>query len=218
MKSVAVSILLLTIVGMTSPVHAALTAQQQLQAFYRDVHSMRADFTQTVANENTTRVDKSSGVLQMKRPGKFRWDYSHPYEQKIIADGTHLWIYDVDMEQVIEKPLGKVLGQTPAVLLSGTADLTDRFTISEEHAPELDNQYAWLKLVPRHDDTGFQVMLLAFKDNDLHEMQLVDAFGQMTRLTFSNLKRNPAISDKVFEFKPPAGVDVISDEKPDEKP
>jgi len=213
MKSVIVSMLLFVAVIFTSTGNAA-TAEQQLQAFYRDVHSMRADFTQTVASENSTRVDKSKGVLQMERPGKFRWDYSQPYEQQIIADGKTLWIYDVEMDQVIEKPLGKVLGQTPAVLLSGTADLTDRFTISEVHAPELDNQYAWLKLLPKHDDAGFQVMLLAFKDNILHEMQLVDAFSQMTRLTFTNLKRNPVIDDKVFHFVPPAGVDVIGDDKP----
>lgn len=213
MKLIAV-ILFSFIIILGSSVSNATTAEQQLQAFYHNVHSMRADFTQTVLSENSSRKDISKGVLLMKRPGKFRWDYSQPYEQKIIADGKHLWIYDVDMQQVIEKPLGKVLGQTPAVLLSGTANLTDRFTITEEHAPELNKKYVWLKLVPKNDDAGFQVMLLAFKDNDLHEMQLVDAFGQLTRLSFTNLKRNPAIDDKTFAFTPPAGVDVLNDDNP----
>lgn len=213
MKSVAVSVLLFCVFTLSLPANAA-TAEDQLLAFYRDVHSMRADFTQTVTSENSTRVDKSQGVLQMKRPGKFRWDYSKPYEQQIIADGKRLWVYDVDMEQVIEKPLDAVLGQTPAILLSGNAALTDRFTISEVHAPQLNDKFTWLKLEPKHDDAGFQVLLLAFNHSDLQEMQLVDAFGQMTRLTFSNLQRNPVIDDKVFDFVPPAGVDVISDVKP----
>jgi outer membrane lipoprotein carrier protein len=212
MKPVAHSVLFFIVLVITTPVMAA-SGEQQLQAFYRDVHSMRADFTQAVVSENSARVDKSKGVLQMKRPGKFRWDYSEPYEQQIIANGKTLWIYDVDMEQVIEKPLGKVLGQTPAILLSGNAPLADRFTISDVHAPELDNTLAWVKLVPKQDDVGFQVLLLGFKDNSLREMQLVDAFGQMTRLVFSNLQVNPQIDDKVFNFVPPAGVDVIGDVK-----
>ncbi|MEJ2180934.1 MAG: outer membrane lipoprotein chaperone LolA [Gammaproteobacteria bacterium] len=106
-------------------------AEQRLNQFFKQVHSMRADFTQSVISNARSSVEKSQGVLQMQRPGKFHWDYKSPYEQQIVADGKKLWIYDVEMEQVIVKSLDLALGDTPAVLLSGDATITDKFIVTQ---------------------------------------------------------------------------------------
>lgn len=192
----------------------ASSGKQQLDAFYRDVKSMQAEFVQTVMSESTRRVDETRGMLRMQRPGKFRWDYQQPYEQQIVADGKKLWVYDKDMDQVIVKPLDYVLGNTPAILLSGDANLEEKFEISDyqpESEAEQDKHFAWVLLKPKSDDSGFQQLLLGFRDNNLQQMELIDSFGQMTRLVFSSLKRNPQIDASVFNFIPPQGVDVISD-------
>lgn len=192
----------------------AASGKDQLDAFYREVKSMQADFVQTVMSESARQVDETRGVLRMQRPGKFRWDYKQPYEQQIVADGEKLWVYDKDMDQVIVKQLDYALGNTPAVLLSGNVNLAEKFEISEyqpESQAEIDKHFAWVMLKPKQDDSGFQQLLLAFKNNDLQQMELIDSFGQMTRLTFNNLKRNPQIDVSVFKFTPPEGVDVISD-------
>lgn len=188
------------------------SAQEKLQNFFQNVQSMKAEFSQSIVSQNNSKKEKSSGVLQMQRPGKFRWDYSFPYQQQIVADGKKLFVYDIEMEQVIVKPLDLVLGNTPAVLLSGNADIADKFEISEiagEHNGE--KGLFWMQLTPKQEESGFEKLLLAFMGDKLRVMQLKDAFGQVTKIEFSNMVLNPNISPLVFEFTVPPGVDVIDD-------
>ncbi len=187
-------------------------AEQRLNQFFNNVKSMRAEFTQTVISNARSSVDKSQGILQMQRPGKFHWDYKSPYEQQIIADGKKLWIYDVEMEQVIVKNLDLALGDTPAILLSGDATITDKFIVTEiTENTGGDSSLFWLQLVPKQQEASFEKLLLAFSGSNLQIMELKDAFGQITRLTFANLEQNPAINPSVFNFEAPPGVDVIDE-------
>jgi outer membrane lipoprotein carrier protein len=189
---------------------AAEPAVERLQRFFDEVTSMRADFVQTVGAEGFASVDESEGVFRLQRPGKFRWDYTEPYEQHIIADGKKLWVYDVDLDQVIVKDLAFVLGQTPAVLLSGPVDLTQQFDIRP--MPEREQLgLTWIELKPKNKDTGFDTILLGFSEKNLNAMELMDSFGQVTYLRFFNLQRNPQLDPSIFEFKPPPGVDVIGE-------
>ncbi len=212
MKKPVVLLVCLLLGLFNSVVVPAGTAEQQLEKFFTQVRSMRADFTQSVISESKRAVEKSEGVLQMQRPGKFNWQYQTPYEQQIIADGKKLWIYDVEMEQVIVKNLDLALGDTPAVLLSGDAAITDRFEVREiTEAMQGESSLFWLQLMPKQQEAGFEKLLLAFSGDNLQIMELKDAFGQITRLTFSHLERNPVIDPSVFTFEPPPGVDVINE-------
>jgi outer membrane lipoprotein carrier protein len=187
------------------------SATDRLLDFFNNVQSMQAEFTQTVSAQGFADKEISKGLFQLLRPGKFRWDYKQPYQQQIIADGDKLWVYDVDMDQVIVKPLNSVLGQTPAVLLSGTSSLTDRFDIQD--IPSRNEQgLAWVQLKPKESESSYEKLLLGFSKENIQAMELVDNFGQVTLLQFSNLQRNPKIDSKIFQFQPPPGVDVIGEE------
>lgn len=207
------AIFLLTIVILAGINSAqAESASKKLQDFFSQVKSMKADFNQSIVSQSKPSIEKSSGVLQMERPGKFRWDYSVPYKQQIIADGRKLWVYDVEMEQVIVKPLDLVLGNTPAVLLSGNADIADKFAVETITAPDdSEKGLFWMQLTPKQEESGFEKLLLAFMGNKLRIMELKDAFGQVTRIQFSNMVLNPTIDPVLFQFKVPDGVDVIDD-------
>ena len=188
------------------------TASERLRNFFTQVQSMQADFTQTVAAQGFAGSEESKGMFRLLRPGKFRWDYTQPYQQHIIADGNKLWVYDVDMDQVIVKPLDSVLGQTPAVLLSGNSSLTERFDIEE--LPERKEQgLVWVALRPKDTESSYQQLVFGFNNSDIKVMELVDNFGQLTVLKFANLKRNLTIEPGVFQFVPPPGVDVIGEEE-----
>lgn len=181
---------------------------QALKRFFKDVHSMKANFVQTVQSEDFRKSETSRGKLLMSRPGHFRWDYKTPYLQQIIADGSKLWIFDIDLDQVIEKSLKKAIGNTPAALLSGSADLSDQFIIADDKSR--DDNLDWVSLKPKDEDAGFQLLRLGF-DGDLRQMILIDAFGQETRIQFDQLQRNPKIDPAVFQFTPPPGVDVLAE-------
>jgi len=194
-------------------------ATQRLEQFFKHVTSMSADFTQSIVSESQPTTQKSQGVLLMQRPGKFRWNYSKPFEQQIVADGKNLWVYDVEMEQVIVKPLDIALGNTPALLLSGNVDITEKFKVTEisqgDSKDANDKGLFWVQLEPKQEESGFEKLIMAFAGSSLQIMELKDAFGQVTRITFSNLKQNPKLDASVFDFKIPPGVDVISDSEQD---
>jgi len=186
------------------------SGKQALKNFFTEVKTLKANFVQTIQSEDFRKSETSSGKLMMSRPGHFRWDYDKPYLQQIIADGQKLWIFDIDLDQVIVKSLQKALGNTPAVLLSGSADLSDQFTINDYQTSAKTDKLDWVELKPKDEEAGFQLLRLGFAP-DLQKMVLLDAFGQETHIEFSQLQRNPSIDSSLFQFVPPAGVDVLSE-------
>src|SRR5271154_6285882 len=101
------------------PLHAAGTGVTRMQAFLKDVRTLKADFTQVVLDANLKQMKQSTGTLVIKRPDRFRWDYAKPNAETVVADGKHLWLYDVALQQVTVKSLNDTLAASPAVLLAG---------------------------------------------------------------------------------------------------
>ena len=189
---------------------SAAEGMDRLKAFFAQKGAMSAEFVQTVEGAAFAQADESRGTLLLLRPGKFRWDYKFPYPQVIIADGQRLWIYDVDLEQVIVKPLDSALGDTPALLLSGDGNVSERFEISS--LADQNDQLLWMRLVPKKEDTGFKEIRLGFGPKHLLGMELVDGFDQVTRLVFSNVESGLTLPKDSFLFVPPEGVDVVGKE------
>ena len=187
----------------------AASVTERLQSFFAEKGSMRADFTQTVKGAAFAQPGESRGTFMLQRPGKFRWDYNQPYKEQIVGDGQRLWIYNVDLEQVIVKPMDAALGDTPALLLSGGGDISERFVISA--ITDRDDNLQWVRLVPKKDDTGFKEIRLGFGPKHLLAMELVDGFDQVTRLSFSNVESGVSLPADSFHFVPPEGVDVVGD-------
>ena len=191
-------------------VHAG--AIDKLHQFLESTKTLRAGFTQIVVAKNGTRPQQSSGVMIFSRPGKFRWQIEKPYSQLLVSDGERVWIYDPDLRQVTVKKVGNALGGTPAALLAGESGgkstLEKSFTLREAGERE---GLEWVEAVPKSQESGFEKLRLGFAGNDLKAMELFDNFGQTTSLYFSNLERNLVVAASLLSFKPPAGVDVISE-------
>ncbi len=177
-----------------------------LERFFREVNTFSASFKQVVLDASQNPVQESSGRLWIKRPGKFRWDYQAPYEQKIISDGKLLWIYDVELKQVTRQNLSVSLGQTPAILLAGRGKFKDNFRVKS-----LGKQggLEWLQMIPRNSDGSYETIRIGFKKRQLYILEMVDGFGQTTRVTLSGARENRSISNRKFRFVPPKGVDVV---------
>ena len=181
---------------------------ERLNTFFTDVRSVSANFSQQVLDPNDKALQQTSGTMMLLRPGRFRWDYTKPYQQLIISDGEKVWLHDVDLEQVTVRKIDAALGSTPALLLSSDEKIEDNFTIRELG---IQHDLAWVELLPKNKDSGFETLVLAFGENDLKHMELKDSFGQLTRLSFTNIKRNPDLDPAQFDFLPPEGVDVIGE-------
>jgi outer membrane lipoprotein carrier protein len=167
--------------------------------------SVRAEFVQELVDPRTKSVQRASGTLSLKRPGKFRWDYAQP-AQVIVSDGERLWLYDADLEQVTVRRVKDTLSQTPAMLLSGQARVRDGFTVRA--APPADG-LDWVLLLPKRTDTDFRELRLGFAGDTLQRMEFDDKLNQRTRIELRRVQRNVRLDDSLFRFVPPPGTDVI---------
>lgn len=192
-----------------APAANADEAKDKLDRFVLDLASMRAGFVQTVIDGNGNIVDESEGTMAMLRPGRFRWDYTLPFEQHIITNGKRLWIYEPDLDQVTIKPYEAGVGETPALLLSGDSSVFERFAVSELDIS--DSEYEWLLLKPLDQESGYESIQIGFDESGLRLVRFSDDFGHHTQLEFIDIEANIALVDNDFEFQEPEGIEVISD-------
>ena len=180
-------------------------AVDALRDFGRDVKSGKANFTQTVTSPDGKRKKVSSGSFEFQRPNQFRFAYAKPFEQVIVADGHKVWIYDADLNQASSRKLADALGATPAALLAG-ANLERDFTLKAQPS---EGGLDWVQAAPKQAESTIQSLKLGFKGKELAAMEIVDGFGQRSRLDFSAVQANVPVAAERFQFKLPAGADLI---------
>ncbi|MGY8524811.1 outer membrane lipoprotein chaperone LolA [Paracidovorax citrulli] len=191
------------------PAPAMAAATDQLNTFVSTVKSARGEFVQRQvkgSGEATRVTGTSSGTFVFSRPGKFAWRYTKPYEQLLQADGETLYIYDKDLNQVTQRKLDGAIGSSPAAILFGSNDLNKDFVVRD--GPVRDG-LEWLELTPKAKDTQFERIGIGFRSGNLEAMELRDAFGNTTLLTFSAMQKNPQLPADTFRFTVPKGADVI---------
>ena len=179
-----------------------------LRNFLQQTATGKARFAQIIVDKNLKQLQQATGTMQFARPGKFRWEYEKPYEQLIVGDGSRLWVYDKDLNQVSVRKLDQALGESPAALLAGSNEIEKIYRLTN-----LGNQEGldWLEAVPKSKENAFERIRLGFSRNGLEAMELRDTFGQVTVIKFAALERNPKLPPELFRFVPPKGADVISE-------
>jgi outer membrane lipoprotein carrier protein len=180
-------------------------AAGRLEAALDSLSSLRAEFRQVVTAAGGERTESAEGSVSLARPGRFRWDYRTP-AQLIVSDGTTVWLYDEDLAQVTVRPAADSLAGTPALLLSGQADLAGAFEISDGGE---EGGLAWSRLRPKDPDSDFTEFRVGISGGELRHMTLLDKLGQSTELEFGRIERNPRFDADTFTFVPPPGVDVV---------
>ena len=189
-----------------APAHAA--SVEMLKTYLRETTSASAQFTQVVFDRSGRKLQETSGSMQFERPGRIRWSYEKPYEQLIVGDGSKLWVYDKDLNQVTVKAIAQAIGGSPAALLAGSNDIEKDFRLS---STGMQDGLDWLEAVPRGTESTFQKVRLGFGKLGLEAMELTDGFGQLTIVKFTHIERNPKLAAGLFHFVPPPGADVIRD-------
>ncbi|MEY1661923.1 outer membrane lipoprotein chaperone LolA [Isoalcanivorax beigongshangi] len=175
------------------------------------VQSMQAGFEQTILDRGGTRLQQAGGELAVARPNQFYWHAEQPFEQVIVSNGQRVSIYDVDLEQVIERPLSGQMGATPALLFSGQPE-----QVATEFRVELGEQEGnrrTFRLTPTGEDPLFTALEVSFDGQAPETMRLEDALGQQTIIDFVDVRLNGSVEAALFRFTPPAGVDVIREDE-----
>ena len=199
------TLLLATAVGGVA--HAS--AREKLDAFTGGLRGLSAGFEQTVYTPDGRLNESSEGTVQLQAPRQFRWEYTAPFPNLIVADGDHIWIYDPDLEQVTVRQQSLEEQNSPLAALIDPGELDRQFRTAEGGRSDgLD----WLELTPKKpDDAPFDRARLGLGAGGLMRMELFDALGQRTVMAFDAWKKNPAFAAGTFRFTPPAGVEVVGE-------
>lgn len=180
--------------------------QRLVNDFVTNVITLEARFEQSLIDADGEVVDRTSGTLEIERPTRFRWSYAEPYEQWLIADGSNIWSYDLDLEQVTVKPQAKALANTPALLLGGADDALDQF---EYGGTNIEKVTTWVRLEPKDKSSGFNRVELGFIDEQLRRMVFFDNLEQTTFVALSDVIINEPIDASRFDFQLPDDVDLV---------
>ena len=184
-------------------------ARDELKSFTTGLKGLDGQFTQQVHDGNGKLKETSSGQVSLSAPRLFRWEYTKPYPQLIVTDGSKVWIYDPDLQQVTVREQGAEEQNTPLSALIDPGKLDQQFNVKEAGTAD---GLQWLALTPKSGgETSFESARLGFGKEGLARMEVKDAVGQRTTLSFSGWKRNPAFAGGTFKYTPGKGVDVIGD-------
>jgi outer membrane lipoprotein carrier protein len=179
----------------------AQTAADDLAAKLSNIKTMQANFNQTLYESRGPAAKKTSGQMYLQRPGKFHWQINQP-KQILIADGSNLWVYDVELQQATKQRLNNRRALSPAELLSGSvADLQRQFIISYQNGI--------FSLQPKSRNEMFQQVQLKFVNDQLRSLRFLNNLGQTSQLQFSDIRINAPLNPGLFHFTPPKGVDVV---------
>ncbi|MET0288191.1 MAG: outer membrane lipoprotein chaperone LolA [Pseudoxanthomonas sp.] len=183
-------------------------ARDELKTFTTGLKGLDGQFSQQVLNKDGRLKESSSGRVALSAPSLFRWEYTKPYEQLIVADGKKVWIYEPDLKQATVRDQGTEEQNSPLAALLDPTRLDQMFQV-EENAEQ--DGLQWMTLWPKDPATAnFERARLGFNAAGLARMEVTDAVGQRTAISFTGWKRNPSFGGSTFKYAPAAGVDVVS--------
>jgi outer membrane lipoprotein carrier protein len=200
---------------------AALPAQAQeldqvvagVEATYGKVTDLRADFSQVANNKSLGQDIKAEGTVYLKKGGKMRWDYKSPAPQQIVSDGTSLWVYTPELNQVNKGNAPKALAGPAGSFLAGLGKVRDEFTVrflNPANKVDAAGRFV-LDLTPKAPTPLLTRLVLAIdpKDYIVRQAVLYDQLQNTVTMNFTKVAANAALPDSLFTFTPPPGAAVV---------
>lgn len=186
---------------------------REVEKSFASMKSFTANFKQKAFNAGLGEVEESSGKVAIKKPLKMSWVYSKP-EQVLIVDGRTIFFYVPADNQVMVEPLGKMLNsRSPLLFLAGDRRLSDLFFIEladEANKDNMDDGHV-LNLRPREESVSVTRIVVGVdgKDYTIRSLTLYDWAGNRTEIEFSDMEINGMVSDEIFKFEKPKGVEQV---------
>lgn len=181
---------------------------------YGEVRSLQAEFRQRTSNPLLGRTTTSRGTLFQRRPDRFLMRFSEPPRDRIVSDGTHIWVYypSVDEKQVIQVPAGA--GGAGAVDLQAQflGDPMRRFDATLEGRESVGGRPAMVLTLRPRDGAGFRSLKVWIDERDhlVRRFEIVEQNDVVRHFELSGLRTGVSLGDELFRFTPPEGAHVVS--------
>ena len=187
-----------------------LELAQKLQARYEETKTMTADFKQSTSVPMSTRKRLGAGKVVISKPGRIRWDYQTPDRQGLISDGKKVSMYLADSAQMIVQPVSQYINSDVTyAFFVGTGNIARDFKVLPPER-QGDANFKAIKLVPKIAHPQVDYLHVWIDENFMvRRLEIVDHFGSITDLAFSNISRNEPGPPETFVFTPPLGTELI---------
>jgi outer membrane lipoprotein carrier protein len=192
---------------------AVVDITQYIQSSYEKAKDLKADFIQEATIKSIKKTEREEGRVFFKNPKNMLWDYAKPKGKKLVINSQKSWLY-LAGEKVVYTQKSENIFQSKTLIsfFSGSGKLKDDFIIkyAEPKALDKDGNYL-LVLTPREKTSACNLVKLTIDKNNFYILQISfdDVLGNSTALKFSNISVNTGLAQKIFQFKPPAGVEVF---------
>lgn len=183
-------------------------ALEQLNSMLVSIESLKADVVQLIVESDGGILEESKIKMYFKKPNGFYWETITPFRELIVTNGVKLWNYQPDLEQVVIEDWDSSKSELAAQLLNGeTENLGSDYQIDQVHS--LDSGDHQFTLTPLATDSVYDRISISFVTSELDQIYLNSKNGQQTVWRFVTIERNESLEDSVFEFDPPAGIEII---------
>ena len=178
---------------------------------YNHMQTLQARFSETYSGAGMKRTE--SGTLELKKPGRMRWDYSEPRPKMFLTDGSTAWFYVPGERQARRAPVKQIEDlRSPLRYLLGKSKLEKEFiglTVVSDAKP-LNAGDIVLRGVPKGmQERVSQTLLEVTPDGLIARIVVEEMDGSVTEFRFLQQKENVQVSDQRFKFTPPPGVEVV---------
>ena len=183
-------------------------ALTRLNSLLANINSLTADVVQLIVESDGGILEESNIKMLLKKPNGFYWETITPYQELIVTNGIKLWNYQPDLEQVVIEDWDVSKSELAAQLLSGkTENLDSQYIIEELSNTNNDSQE--FVLTPVDADSIYTQISINFITSELDLIYLNSRNGQQTVWRFDAIARNQILEDSLFDFQPPAGIEII---------
>jgi outer membrane lipoprotein carrier protein len=188
----------------------AVETARALQEKYDRVRDFSADFTHRYEGGVLKKKLTERGTVEVKKPGRMRWDYTSPEKKLFVSDGRKIYSYVPADKQVIVSTVPPDDEATTAVLfLAGKGNLARDFNVTYTAGGSEDTWALRLDPKLRQRDYDWLILVVDRKTLQIRSLSAADQQGGTSTFEFTNFRENPGVPDSRFTFKIPRGVDVI---------
>jgi len=190
----------------TTALNPAEDLARRVEARHRGLQDLTARFVQTYRSGVLGREMVEKGTVSIKPPGRMLWEYRDPEKKTFVSDGNTFYFYVPSDRQVIVREQAGDRGMLGR-LLSGQ-EILGQFHAALETGG---GGRPRLRLTPRRADPDVdRVYIEADARDRIETIEIVDTQGNRSRFRFENIRENLGLPDRLFHFKIPAGVEVVS--------
>ena len=208
---IALVCLLLGSPSTASPPSDVSAIAQGVDRRYDHLSSLQADFVEIYTGAGTERTE--SGALWLKKPGKMRWEYRSPREKLFLSDGKQAWFFIPGEKQARKIPMRQLDDlRSPLAFLLGRTKLQKELkglSLAADLSPAQVGDIVLRGSPAGMEDRVTQVVLEITGNSEIYRIQLNGTDGSVTEYTFGNRRENVQVSDRMFHFSPPPGVEII---------